>query len=142
MENQFRFFLVDDDMFFTSMYHQHITNLNYSDVVYYNNGTDCITNLHKNPDIIFLDHNMDDITGFEVLKKVKRYNPNIYVVMVSAQEDMRIAINALKYGAFDYIVKDNKVCESIENVIQKIIYIKNELKRSNPTVMQKVLSIF
>lgn len=142
MENQFKFFLVDDDRFFTNLYDQQIKNLNYNDVAYYNNGTDCISNLHQNPDIIFLDHNMDDVTGFEVLKKVKRFNPNIYVVMVSAQEDMRIAINALKYGAFDYIVKDNKVCESIEMVIQKIILIKKELKRSNPSMMQKVLSIF
>jgi DNA-binding NtrC family response regulator len=117
-------------------------NLNYTDVTYYSNGNDCLSNLNKNPDIIFLDHNMDDMTGFEVLKKIKRYNPNIYVIMISGQESIKTAVDALKYGAFDYIIKDKDVCEKIEIVINKIIMVKEELKKSNPTVMQKFLSFF
>ncbi len=142
MENQFKFFLVDDDVFFANLYDQHIKNLNYTDVTYYSNGNDCLSNLSKNPDIIFLDHNMDDMTGFEVLKKIKRYNPNIYVIMISGQESIKTAVDALKYGAFDYIIKDKDVCEKIEIVINKIIMVKEELKKSNPTVMQKFLSFF
>jgi DNA-binding NtrC family response regulator len=142
MENQFKFFLVDDDVFFANLYDQHIKNLNYTDVTYYSNGNDCLSNLNKNPDIIFLDHNMDDMTGFEVLKKIKRYNPNIYVIMISGQESIKTAVDALKYGAFDYIIKDKDVCEKIEIVINKIIMVKEELKKSNPTVMQKFLSFF
>ncbi|MEC4049264.1 response regulator [Flavobacterium sp. SUN046] len=142
MENQFKFFLVDDDVFFANLYDQHIKNLNYKDVTYYSNGNDCLSNLNKNPDIIFLDHNMDDMTGFEVLKKIKRYNPNIYVIMISGQESIKTAVDALKYGAFDYIIKDKDVCEKIEIVINKIIMVKEELKKSNPTVMQKFLSFF
>ena len=142
MENQFKFFIVDDDIFCANVYQQYLKNMNYSDITYYSNGNDCLINLNQSPDIIFLDHNMEDITGFEVLKKIKRYNPNIYVVMVSGQENIKTAVDALKYGAFDYVLKDNNVCDKMTQVIDKIIKVKEQLRKSNPNFIQKILGVF
>lgn len=142
MENQFKFFIVDDDIFCANVYQQYLKNMNYSDITYYSNGNDCLINLNQSPDIIFLDHNMEDITGFEVLKKIKRYNPNIYVVMVSGQENIKTAVDALKYGAFDYVIKDNNVCDKMTQVIDKIIKVKEQLRKSNPNFIQKILGVF
>lgn len=141
-EQQFKFFIVDDDIFCANMYEQYIRNMNYNDITYFSNGTDCLDNLYHKPDIIFLDHNMEDITGFEVLKKIKRFNPNIYVVMVSGQENIKTAVDALKYGAFDYLIKDDTVCDKMTLIIQKIIEVQEQLRKSNPTLIQKLLSIF
>ncbi|OYU85548.1 MAG: response regulator [Flavobacterium sp. BFFFF2] len=143
MENQtqFKFFTVDDDAFFANMYEQFLKNMNYTDITYFSNGNDCLANLNQNPDIIFLDHNMEDLTGFEVLKKIKRYNPNIYVVMVSGQENIKTAVDALKYGAFDYVIKDADVCEKMLQVINKISKVKEELKKSNPNFLQKLFAM-
>jgi DNA-binding NtrC family response regulator len=144
MENssQFKFFIVDDDIFYANLYQQYLSNLNYEDITYYNNGTDCLSHLGQKPDIIFLDHNMEDITGFEVLKKIKQQNPNIYVVMISGQENIKIRVDALKYGAFDYLIKDNMVCEKMNLIINKIITVKEELKKSNPNIVKRFLSFF
>jgi DNA-binding NtrC family response regulator len=142
MENQFKIFIVDDDIFCANLYEQYLKNMNYTDITYYSNGNDCLINLNQKPDIIFLDHNMEDITGFEVLKKIKRYNPNIYVVMVSGQENIKTAVDALKYGAFDYVIKDSNVCDKMTQVIDKIIKVKEQLRISNPTFIQKILGVF
>lgn len=139
-QNQFKFFIVDDDIFCANMYEQYLKNANYSDITYFNNGNDCLNNLNQNPDIIFLDHNMDDITGFEVLKKIKRYNPNIYVVMISGQDNIKTAVDALKYGAFDYVIKDANVCDKLTQVINNIIKVKEQLKKANPNFIQKLLT--
>lgn len=141
-QNQLKFFVVDDDIFCANIYEQYLKNLNYTDITYYSNGIDCLNNIHSNPDIIFLDYNMEDMNGFEVLKKIKRYNPNIYVVMVSAQENRTTAVDALKYGAFDYIIKDNTVCEKMTLIISNIIKVKEQLKKSNPSLIRKLLSLF
>lgn len=141
-QNQLKFFVVDDDIFCANIYEQYLKNLNYTDITYYSNGIDCLNNIHSNPDIIFLDYNMEDMNGFEVLKKIKRYNPNIYVVMVSAQENINTAVDALKYGAFDYIIKDNTVCEKMTLIISNIIKVKEQLKKSNPSLIRKLLSLF
>lgn len=94
-QNKLKFFIVDDDVFCANLYTQHLKNNNYEDITYFSNGIDCLNNLTQQPDIIFLDHNMDDLTGFEVLKKIKRYDPNIYVIMVSGQENIGTAVDEI-----------------------------------------------
>jgi DNA-binding NtrC family response regulator len=141
-ESSFKFFIVDDDVFCANVYEQFLKNIGYCDITYYSNGNDCINNLDKKPDIIFLDHNMDGMKGFDVLKKIKRYNPNIYVVMISGQENIETAVDALKYGAFDYLIKDNTVSDKITNVINRIIAIKAVMRESHPTITQRILSFF
>lgn len=139
-QNQFKFFIVDDDVFCANLYEQYLKNLNYNDITFFSNGIDCLNNLSQNPDIILLDHNMEDLSGFEVLQKIKRYNPNIYVVMISGQENIKIAVDALKYGAFDYVIKDTTVCDKLTQVINNIIKVKEQLKKANPNFIQRLLT--
>jgi polysaccharide export outer membrane protein len=138
MDEQFKFFVVDDDIFCANMHQQFLKNLNFKDIIYFSNGIECLNNLHLKPDIIFLDYNMNDMNGFEVLKKIKRYNPNIYVVIISSQESLKIAVDALKYGAFDYIIKDNNVCDKIALIISNIIKINIQLKKSKPKFIKRI----
>lgn len=144
MENlpQIKFFIVEEDIFCANVYNQYLLNMNYNDITHYANGADCINNLHQNPDIIFLYHHMEDINGFEVLKKIKQYNSNIYVIMISRQENTKTVVNALRLGAFDYIIKGNDSYEKIELIINKIIAIKEQLKASHPGFIKRLLSIF
>ena len=141
-QNQFKFFIVDDDVFCANVYEQYLINMNYKDITYFNNGSDCLKNLDQIPDIILLDHNMDGITGFEVLKKIKRFNPNIYVIMISSQASIKTAVDALKYGAFDYLVKDETVGDKLAVNISKIIKVQEELRKANPTLFHRIISVF
>jgi len=142
MGNQFKFFIVDDDMFCGKTHKQTLTSMGHVDITYYANGTDCLNNLDQKPDVIFLDHTKEHLTEFEVLKKIKHYNPNIYVVMVSGQETIKTAVNALKYGAFVYNIKDDSVSEKMEQIINKIVLVKRALKKSNPSFIQRMLFLF
>lgn len=137
---RFRIFLVDDDVFSLNLTEQHIRNLGYNDVNTFESGTACLNSLDQKPDIIFLDHNMDTLTGFEVLKKIKRSNPNIYVVMLSAQENMKTAIDSLKFGAFDYIIKGDKQEEKIADVLKRICEIQTLLKKNKPSFLRLLFS--
>jgi DNA-binding NtrC family response regulator len=137
---KYKIFIVDDDLFCLNMYDQHIKNLGYEDITLFQNGTDCLNNLIEYPNIIFLDHNMDMLSGFEVLKKIKRFDPNVNVVMVSGQDDLQIALNALKYGAFDYIAKGDQENEKIESVIKRIEDLDIEINRSKPSFLKNILS--
>lgn len=134
MLNTKKIFVVDDDIFTSAIFKQHLQNLGYNDITCFSSGTLCLNHLQERPDIILLDHDMGDLTGFDVLIKIKRFDPNIYVVMVSGQEDMMTAIDSLKYGAFDYIIKGDDTTYKITKVMERIgeIHRLIEQKKNNP----------
>lgn len=59
----------------------------------------------KNYDLLLLDLNMHEVSGEEVLKFVTDYNSSIQVVILTAQSDVRNAIDCIKLGAYDFITK-------------------------------------
>ncbi len=59
----------------------------------------------KNYDLILLDLNMQNVQGEDVLKFVKDYNSSIQVVILTAQSEVRSAIQCIKLGAYDFITK-------------------------------------
>ncbi len=142
METTTKIFLVDDNLFSLSLYQQGLTNLGYTDVSLFYNGTHCVDNLHQRPNIVFLDYNMDDLSGLQVLEKIRRFDPNIFVVIVSAQENLKLAVNVLKYGAFDYIVKDDREMEQMGEVIERIQSMRVSAGKNKRTLLQKLLFVF
>ncbi len=128
--HNFKIFLVDDDLFQLAVLQKVVEGLGYSDIHSFTNGTDCLDSIHLNPDIVFLDHHMDDISGYEVLLKIKRHDPDILVVMVSGQDAIKTAVDSLKKGAFDYIEKNDKQEESIARVFEKVILLREEQEKS------------
>ncbi|MEP6748212.1 MAG: response regulator [Bacteroidota bacterium] len=114
-------FLVDDDVLCLNLYQQFLKQLGYTNVRLFDNGNDCLESLSiHQPDIIFLDYNMDDLNGIDVLKQIKKFNPSITVLFISGQEDIEIAVNAMKQGALDYIVKSSLNTEKMKKIMERI----------------------
>lgn len=134
-----KIFLVDDEPFHSALVAQQLNNLGYKNIHTFLSGTDCLHHLNENPDIIILDYNMEGHSGFEVLTKIKRFDPNIFVVMLSGQEDLETAVSCLKYGAFDYIVKNNDMGNKIDYVLQRIAVIRQELEKENQPTWKKFI---
>jgi len=129
INNNIKIFLVDDDSYCINIYKQYLNSLGYYDVTSFENGPDCLNNLELKPDVIFLDHGMDYLTGLEVLKRIKAYNPYIFVVFLSGQSNIITAVKALKLGATEYIVKgvyDLDNIKKVLNTINKAISIKRK----------------
>jgi len=134
-------FLVDDDAFYLALLKKRLINRGYKTISAFTNGVDCLNALSEKPDVIFLDHNMDTFSGYEVLKKIKRHDPNIFVVMVSGQEDIKTAVDSLKHGAFDYILKSDDDEQKISGVLEKIYQVKELQSRKKPGILKSLFSI-
>ena len=109
-KNKVKIFLVDDDaLFLKSLEIEFLDNADFT-VETYPTGELCIANLSHNPDIIILDYQLDGIVknamnGLETLDKIKAFNPEIPVIMLSSQDKIEVAINCMHHKAFDYVVK-------------------------------------
>ena len=132
----FKIFLVDDDLFSLSIYEQNLRSLGYKHISTFQSGTDCLDQLTQKPDVIFLDYYLDVLSGFDVLKKIKHFDRNIYVVMVSVQGDMQMALDSLRYGAFDYLIKGENEMERMKTALEKIAQIKDILQKKSPLISQ------
>ena len=137
-EKKIKIFLVDDEVMYLNMLNQHIRNLGYDDITLFDNGPECIDSLYENPDVIFVDYRMDTLSGYEVLKKIKRFNPNIYVVIISGQDQVSAAVDTLKHGAFDYIQKGDAEEDKIRTVLERIIAFSEYINRSKPNILKKI----
>lgn len=124
-------FVVDDDMICLEMTRQLLEMQGCTDVRVFTTTADFLNSLTEEPLAVFLDYNMDNLNGIEVLKKIKRFNPDIFVVMVSGQDNITIAVNSLKYGAFDYIVKSDITEELLGRVLIKISQTQEIIERRN-----------
>ncbi|UCE52157.1 MAG: sigma-54-dependent Fis family transcriptional regulator [Desulfobacterales bacterium] len=88
-------------------------------------------------DILLLDIKMEGMSGLEVLSKVKETDPDAAVVMITAYGSIPTAIEAMKNGAFDYMLKPfdpNELGVLIEKIIQQqeqareVLYLKEQYK--------------
>jgi DNA-binding NtrC family response regulator len=144
MENkkELKIFVTDDDVYTINLYEQYLRNFGIEDIKLFSNGTDCLNNINLKPDIIFLDYNMGLLSGFDVLKKIKKRNSDIYIVMVSGQENMDTAVNTLMAGAFEYITKGDYVAAQMKKVIEKILVLKSEDKHNDKSLFHRLFHRF
>jgi len=136
----FKIFILEDDVWYGSML-QHYLALNPDyEVRRFENSVAFFGALHENPHVVTLDYSLPDCDGGEALKKIKENNSNTQVVIISGQEDVATAINLLKNGAFDYIVKDDDTKDRLWNTIQhlqEIAGLKQEVEQLRKEVGRK-----
>lgn len=100
-----------------------------------------LNSLTTQPDIVFLDYQIDNLTGLEILKKIKRFNPEIFVILISGQEAISVAVTALKFGAFDYLIKDQFGAAELELLLKKIEKLKKLIKqKESKSILHKIKS--
>lgn len=100
--------LIDDEEGMRYIFSQHLTDGRF-DIRDYPCGEDFFTATESSnslPDVILLDLNIPDhMDGLEILKKVKSQAPSVEVIMLTAHGDTRTVVEAVRSGAFDYLLK-------------------------------------
>jgi DNA-binding NtrC family response regulator len=124
-----KLFLVDDDAVFLKLLE--IDFLERADFIIetYATGELCIANLSHDPDVIILDFYLDGIdatamNGLETLDKIKAYNQDIPVVMLSSQDKIEVAVECMHHRAFDYVVKSETAFMRLQKIITTIFRYK------------------
>jgi two-component system OmpR family response regulator len=128
-ENKIKLFLVDDDALFLKSLE--IEFMEHADFIIetYATGELCVEHLSNNPDAIILDYQLDGVdktamNGIETLDKIKAFNPDIPVVMLSSQDKIDVAVKCMHHKAFDYVVKSETAFMRLQKIIPTIFKYK------------------
>src|ERR1035437_6812316 len=130
MKNEkIKLFLVDDDaVFLKSLEIDFLGRADFA-IETFATGELCMKSLSHNPDVIILDYFLDGIdknamNGIDTLDKIKAFNPDIPVVMLSSQDKIDVAINCMHHWAFDYVVKSETAFVRLQKIITTIFRYK------------------
>ena len=135
-KEKIKIFLVDDDIvFLKSLEIEFLEHADFA-IETYVTGELCIQSLSHNPDVIILDYYLDGtdknaINGIETLDKIKEYNPDISVIMLSSQDSIDVAINCMHHRAFDYVVKSETAFLRLQKILSALFQYKKMEKELN-----------
>jgi len=131
-----KLFLVDDDaLFLKSLEIAFLQQADFT-IETFATGELCLQQLSHKPDVIILDYYLNGIdakamNGIETLDKIKAFNPDIPVVMLSSQDKIDVAVNCMHHRAFDYVVKSETAFVRLQKIITSIFSFKKMEKTLN-----------
>jgi DNA-binding NtrC family response regulator len=115
------------------------------DVESFESGQSAISYLkEETPDVVITDLRLPEVSGLEILKFIKERKPSIEVIMMTAYASVETAVEALKFGAYDYLLKPfepEKILRMLEKIdkMTKILHeneeLKSELRKSKHTTL-------
>ena len=101
----FSVLLVEDSPSLSALYSEYL-RAEGGHVTHVNHGQDALEELRRNPcDLVILDIQLPDISGLEVLARLQELDPASVVIMITAHGTIDVAVEAMRNGAFDFIVK-------------------------------------
>ena len=116
----FKINIVEDDEWYRKFLVHNISLNPDFDITAYSDGKSFLDQLEKKPHVVTLDYRLPDISGKDLLKKIKEFDPTIEVIIISEQDDIETAIELLRLGAYDYITKTKDIRDRLLNIIQHI----------------------
>ncbi|MFM2224030.1 MAG: hypothetical protein RJA07_232 [Bacteroidota bacterium] len=131
-----KLFLVDDDALLLKNLEIEFQQHADFEIKTFATGELCIENLLQNPDVIILDYYLDGMVktamnGLQTLDKIKSYNKDIPVIMLSSQDKIEVAINCMHHHATDYVVKSETAFMRLQKIITNIFQFKKMEKTLN-----------
>ena len=118
--NPFKVFVVEDDEWYSEFLKYSIELIPEFEAEVFRSGKDVLAHLHEQPAVITLDFNLPDTDGMSLLRKIKSFNKDIQVLMISKQEKIETALELLREGAYDYLTKSDDLRDKLINTLQHL----------------------
>lgn len=114
-------YIVDDEQAISKLLSYWLKDKWGYDIEVFASGEEVLKRLYQKPDLVLLDIMLPGMDGMEVLKRIKQIDENLPVLMLSAQGKIEVALESLKFGAYDYFPKPidlQKLEPAIKNAIK------------------------
>jgi len=118
-------FIVDDDPFILKLIKKRFES-DALEIVTFSYGEECVEKLNMNPDLIILDYlfskpDKEVMNGMEIFNKIKEYNEEMPVIILSGQDRGDIVLEMARKGIDDYIIKDETLVDNLELAMEDIL---------------------
>ncbi len=115
-----RIFVLEDDLFYSKILKRGLELNPDNEVTVFSSGDELFKQLYSKPDILTIDFGIPNTNVPALIKKIKADYPSVEMVVVSGQEDVKTALDLLKLGVYDYIVKDEETSRKLWQTVNHI----------------------
>ena len=117
-------FVVDDDAFILNLVQKRLDGDELS-VVTFSYGEECLEHLSRNPELVILDYlfykkDEEVMGGMEIFNRIKEYNEDIPVIMLSGHEKGDVVLELARKGIEDYVIKDESLIDNLMIAIEDV----------------------
>ncbi|HOW27873.1 MAG TPA: sigma-54 dependent transcriptional regulator [Elusimicrobiota bacterium] len=138
---EFRILVVDDEPNVGMIFHRILGDEGY-EVVSATTGEECLRAIaSQTPDLVFMDIRMPGITGLETLRRLRQTHPLLPVIMMTAYQTIPSALESMKLGAYDYLVKPLEA-DRLKAIVKQSLEIRNMFQTAKPTGIDRVEQTF
>ena len=120
MKSDYNIFIVEDDKWYREILQFHLGLNPDFKVTTFETAKACLSHMHLQPDLITIDFSLPDMTGDKLYCKIREINQQLPVIVISGQEDIAVAVDLLKMGVSDYIVKDDATKDLLWSSVNRI----------------------
>jgi DNA-binding NtrC family response regulator len=121
-------YIVDDNKMMAGSLRKYLKNRfgEKAEISLYFSGESCLKMMHENVNMVILDYYLNEKgkaskNGVEILKSIKDRFPNTEVIMHTSNEDVAVAIEAMRVGASDYVVKGQNSWKKLQQLIERTV---------------------
>ena len=133
--SRLRISVIEDELQMSEMLKDFIRHkYSIAEINMYSSGEEALSKIIEAQDLFIVDYHLDSdnpnaMNGVQFLQKLKGRYPNAQVIFLSGQEKSQVAADTMKYGAYDYIVKNDNAFNRLEIVFKNILG-ETSLKRN------------
>jgi len=137
-------FIVEDDPQYLQALKHSLEQRHFTNLKTFTSGEECLENLDQKPQVVLLDFLLGEgkMNGLQVLKEIKKFSPESQVVFLTGLEKLEVALETVKNGAYDYVVKTEAAFERIRNLLKRITF-ESQIREENQRLKKsrKIISI-
>lgn len=136
----FKIFIVEDDPWYGELLKYHLSQNPDYEIFLFVSAKDCLSKMYVQPQIVCLDLGLPDMKGDKLFEQLRASIPDVPIIVISGQEDINVAVQLLKAGASDYLLKNDNTKDMLWTTIIKIrenLKLKNEVAQLKEQLEQK-----
>lgn len=133
-------YVVEDNQIYNHLVCENLKKRNYTNIRSFTSGRECVKAVSGggSPDIVIQDYFLEEGNGVDVLKNVKKICKKTEFIFLTGNENMEVAVATIKYGAYDYIIKDKLALDKVANKIERISHL-TELEKRNEFIQRAMI---
>ena len=143
-KNNLLIYVVEDNKIYNRFISEYLKKQGYINVKSFFSGEECMKKVSggESPNVVIQDYFLDDCTGIEVMRDVKKHSRKSEFIFLTVNGSLEEAVNTVKLGAFDYILKDKDITlKKVVDNIEEIETLSKLTKKHSVIKQAKIISI-